>query len=506
MEIPRHKSLLLLVCILAAGMIMACDLGGLFGGGGTVPSVVIERPPSDVQVSLGDTVAVHATATDSTGVTRAELWVDDTMVATEMSPVAEGQPSFSVVLRWRPAVQGGYRVVVKAYNASGTVGESNPITVFVVEGGARPEGTPVGPQPTPSGPQPTQQLPEPTPSAAQESPQGPQPTPTGPPPATATPPPPPTNTPVPPAPTNTPPSGPCVPTTITTINVGGHPKGVAVYGQMVYVVLHDAPMVKVINANNNTVVDTLDTGVTSGQQGNGVVVHPVTGWVYVANKTDNSVSAIDPSGAASPIIVTTNGQPFGLAAAGQYVYVADFGADRLGRINVNTYAFQSLMSTFSEPCLLGALGQDVFVPTNGSGPIYRVPSTGSPIAIGQDKTGYFAVAANPTSNRVFVTDRDGGDVIKIDANANSVEGKVHMPQRPYGIAINPTKGRVYVIAAEANLLYVIKGPTLQIIGSVAVGGQGAVEGGQGIAVSGDRIYVSNYQDGTVTVLDDATCP
>jgi YVTN family beta-propeller protein len=245
--------------------------------------------------------------------------------------------------------------------------------------------------------------------------------------------------------------------------------------------------------------------VTGGQQGNGVVVHPSTGWVYVANKTDGSVSAIDPSGAASPVVVATGSLPFGLAAAGQYVYVANFGIDHVGRINVNTYAYQSLVDTFHEPCLLGALGQDVFVPTNGSGPIYRIGPSGSPIAIGQNKTGYFAAAGNPTSNRVFVTDRDGGDLIKIDANANSVEGKVHIPQRPYGVALNPSKGRVYVIAAEANLLYVVKGPALEIIGSVPVGGQGPVEGGQGIALWGDRIYVSNYQDGTVTVLNDA-CP
>jgi len=505
MEIRGRKSLLLFVWLLVAGMILACDLGGLFGGG-EVPSVVIERPPSDVQANLGDTVPVHATATDSTGVTRAELWVDDASLATEMSPVAQGQASFSVVFRWRPEVQGAHRIVVKAYNGSGNVGESSPITVFVVEGGAHPEPTPSGPEATPTGPQATQPGPEPTPSAAQQIPQGPQPTPSGPPPATSTPPPPPpTNTPLPP-PTNTPPSGPCL-TTVTTVNVGGHPKGVAVHGQMVYVALHNAPMVKVINANNNTVVDTLDTGVTGAQQGNGVVVHPGTGWVYVANKTDGSVSAIDPSGAASPVIVTTNAEPFGLAAAGQYVYVANFGADRVGRIDASTYTFQSLMSTFNEPCLLGTLGQDVFVPTNGAGPIYRIPPSGNPIAIGQNKTGYFAVAANPTSNRVFVTDRDGGDVIKIDANSNSVEGKVHIPNhRPYGIAVNPSKGRVYVIAAEANLLYVIDGPTLQIIGSVPVGGQGVAEGGQGIALWGDRIYVSNYQDGTVTVLDDAACP
>lgn len=500
MEIVGRKSLLLLALLLAAAGVIACDLSSLTGGTEAVPVVAIARPPDGTQVTLGDTVPVHATAIDSTGVTRAELWVNDAFVATEASPVAQGQPSFSAVLRWRPEVQGAHRIVVKAYNASGNVGESSPITVFVVEGGARPE-------PTPSGPQPTQQGPEPTPSAPQETPPGPQATQPGPPPATATPPPPPpTNTPLPPAPTNTPPSGPCLPTTVTTVNVGGHPKGVAVHGQMVYVAIHDAPMVKVINANNNTVVDSLDTGVPGTQQANGVVYHTGSGLVYVANKTDGTVSAIDPSGAASPVVVATGAQPFGLAAAGQYVYVADFGADHVGRINVNTYAYQSIIDTFHEPCLLGALGQDVFVPTNGAGPIYRIGPSGSPIAIGQNKSGYFAAAANPTSNRVFVTDRDGGDLIKIDANANSVEGKVHIPNhRPYGVAVNSSRGRVYVIAAEANLLYVVKGPTLEIIGSVPVGGQGPVEGGQGIALWGDRIYVSNYQDGTVTVLNDA-CP
>ena len=506
MEIRGPKSLLLFVWLLVAGMILACDLGGLFGGG-EAPSVVIERPPSDVQANLGDTVPVHATATDSTGVTRAELWVDDTLLATEMSPVAQGQASFSVVLRWRPEVQGAHRIVVKAYNASGNVGESSPITVFVVEGGAGPEPTPSGPEATPTGPQATQPGPEPTPSAPVQTPPGPQPTPSGSPAATSTPPPPPpTNTPLPPPPTNTPPSGPCLPTKITTVNVGGHPKGVAVYGHKVYVGIHDAPVVVVIDADNNSVLGTLDTGVPGAQQANGVVVHHGTGWVYVANKTDGSVSAIDPSGAASPVIVTTNAQPFGLAAAGEYVYVANFGADRVGRINASTYTFESLPDTYNKPALLGALGPDIFVPTNGAGPIYRVVAGGNRIAIGLNKTGYFAVAVNPTSNRVFVTDRDGGDVIKIDANSNSVEDTVHIPNhRPFGIAVNPSKGRVYVIAAEANLLYVIKGPTLQIIGSVPVGGQGVAEGGQGIAVWGDRIYVSNYQDGTVTVLDDAAC-
>jgi len=487
-----------LVLCLVFGMVVACDLGGL-SGAAEAPSVVIERPPGGAEVKLGETIPIAATATDSEGVTKLELWVDDALLATETSPVAQGQTPFSAILRWRAETRGTRRLVVKAYNAAGNVGESESVVLLVVDRGAPPEGTPAGPQPTEPGPQPASPEPQPTQP-------GPEPTQAGPSPATATLPPPPTQTSPPAAPTDTPPSGPCLPTSVATVNVGGHPKGIAVHGHRVYVGIHDAPLVVVLNADNNTKVGTLDTGVPGTQQANGVVYHTGSGLVYVANKTDGSVSVIDPSGAASPVIIPTNAQPFGLAAAGQYVYVGNFGANRVSRIDVTTNVGQSLTSTFNKPALLCALGSDVFVPTNGSGPIYRIPSAGSPIAVGANKSGYFAAAANTTSNRVFVTDRDAGDLIKINANTNSVEGSLHIPNRPYGVAVNSSKGRIYVLAAEADLLYVVDGPTFQIIDTVPVGGQGALEGGQGIALWGDRIYVSNFQDGTVTVLDDAACP
>jgi DNA-binding beta-propeller fold protein YncE len=429
-----------------------------------------------------------------------ELLVDGSVQATETSPVSQGQPSFSVVLKWQASMRGSYRLVVRAYNAGGGMGESEPISVVVVDRGPAPE-------PTPQGPQPTEPAAEASPSPPPPTPAAPEATPTAPPPPTATaPPPPPTSTPAPPPPTATTPSGPCLPSNVATVNVGPHPKGVTVHGQMVYVALHGAAAVKVINANNNTVVDTLDTGVPGAQQANGIVYHPDSGLLYVANKTDGSVSAIDPTGAASPIVIASNAEPFGLAVAGQYVYVANFGADRVSRINVSTHTTQNLTDTYHKPALLASLGDNVFVPTNGAGRVYRVPPAGPRIGIGDNKTGYFGVAVNPNSKRVFVTDRDGGDLIKIDGNTNSVEGKLHLPQRPYAVAVNASKGRVFVVAAEANLLYVIRGPTLEIIDSVAVGAQGAAEGGQGIALWGDRIYVSNFQGGTVTVLDDSACP
>ena len=92
------RALWLVILFVLAGMLLACDLGSFLGGGGDVPSVVIERPPSGVEVRLGEIIPINATATDSTGVTKLELWVDDALLATETSPVAEGQsPLLSLI-------------------------------------------------------------------------------------------------------------------------------------------------------------------------------------------------------------------------------------------------------------------------------------------------------------------------------------------------------------------------------------------------------------------------
>jgi len=491
--LSRGRIVALLLLVILSGTLLACDLGGLFGGA-AVPDVVIERPPNDIQVALGETVPIHATATDSTGVTRVELLVDGNVQATETSPVSEGQPSFSVVLRWQPSVRGSFRVVVKAYNTAGGVGESQPITVTVVEGAP-------GPEPTQPGPEPTEQAAEPTPSA-------PQPTETSPPPPTATvPAPPPTNTPAPPPPTATTPSGPCLPTKVTDVNVGGHPKGVAAQGHRVYVALHDAPLVAVIDADTNAQLPSINTHAGSGPKyGNGVVWHD--GRIYVANRDDDSVSSVSVSNPSNYKVIASaaGGQPFGITAAGQYVYVANFGNNTVGKIDTTTDTYVSSILNISEPTLLTSLGQDVFVPTNGAAKVVRLLSGGGRVEIGPAREGFFAAAVN-ANDRVFVTNRLFGDMTKINANTNSVQGPpAELPNKPYAIAINPPKNRVYVVAAEVDLLYVLDGASLEIVGSVPVGSQGAVEGGQGIAVLGNRIYVSNFQDETVTVLDDSACP
>jgi hypothetical protein len=108
---------------------------------------------------MGMTEAViRSTATDATGVTKIELWVDDALYTSEISPVAQGQSPFSVSQEWTPQALGAHRIVVKAYNASGNMQESATMTLIVVSEPPEPPPTQTPATPPPS---PTSTLPPP---------------------------------------------------------------------------------------------------------------------------------------------------------------------------------------------------------------------------------------------------------------------------------------------------------------------------------------------------------
>ncbi|GIV81785.1 MAG: hypothetical protein KatS3mg051_1139 [Anaerolineae bacterium] len=74
---------------------------------GELPTVVIQAPEDGAQVALNSDVLIYALASDSVGVTRVELLVDDAVVAAQASPALEtGETMFQVLLRWRPNTPG----------------------------------------------------------------------------------------------------------------------------------------------------------------------------------------------------------------------------------------------------------------------------------------------------------------------------------------------------------------------------------------------------------------
>lgn len=138
---------LVTAAIAACGQAVPSTAAG--GASGAAPAgVVIQSPPSNVQVGVGQALEIVTTAVAAGGVGWIELQVGGAVVSRAVAP--SPMPSFSAVHVWTPTATGSVAVSAMAYGADGTPGEPFGITVFVL-----PAGASIPPIPTYDGPRPT---------------------------------------------------------------------------------------------------------------------------------------------------------------------------------------------------------------------------------------------------------------------------------------------------------------------------------------------------------------
>ena len=92
----------LLLCILVFGCIV---LGSRFIKSyqkSASPLVYFHSPTTNSKLQAGELEIVHIVATDPEKISRVELWVNDTLIAKELSPVENGISPFPLVTDWTP--------------------------------------------------------------------------------------------------------------------------------------------------------------------------------------------------------------------------------------------------------------------------------------------------------------------------------------------------------------------------------------------------------------------
>ncbi|HTP45431.1 MAG TPA: choice-of-anchor Q domain-containing protein [Casimicrobiaceae bacterium] len=94
-----------------------------------------------------------------------------------------------------------------------------------------------------------------------------------------------------------------------------------------------------------------------------------------------------------------------------------------------------------------------------------------------------------------------GNLVVVDTAANEVDTTVAVGANPYAAVVNPGGTRVYVSNFNDNTVSVLDASTNGVIATVPVGA-----GPQGLAVnpSGTRVYVASFTAGTVSVIDGGT--
>ena len=141
------------------------------------PEIVVNQAPArNSQVKVNQSVLVQATASDPTGVTRMELWVNNRQVDEVVSQLAQNVPSMTAAFKWAAETPGTYLIEMRAYNQNGltstvTVTEltafcDQPTPTSVPTNTPTPTITPLPPPPT-STPEPTA---SPTPTSVPPTP------------------------------------------------------------------------------------------------------------------------------------------------------------------------------------------------------------------------------------------------------------------------------------------------------------------------------------------------
>ncbi|HXU83995.1 MAG TPA: hypothetical protein VN914_21520 [Polyangia bacterium] len=150
----------------------------------------------------------------------------------------------------------------------------------------------------------------------------------------------------------------------------------------------------------------------------------------------------------------------------------------------------------------GAGGQPMTPPPDGGAPAgaaRKVPTQGSAVAITADDR--YAVAANRTAGRVTVFRLDFGGTTPATKLADLDVGKT---SEPWAVVIGNDDDSAYVILRKDQQLVRIKNlREAPVIDSARVH-TGAEPTGLAISPTGATIYVANWAEGTVSVVDTAT--
>ncbi|MGQ9501264.1 MAG: Ig-like domain-containing protein [Anaerolineae bacterium] len=116
--------------LIVAGTLVACLPGRVAeqpAGGG--PSVVISSPRPGQVVQVNQPIQVSSTSTDPDGIQKVELWVDGALSRVDINP--DVNSPYIVAQTWQSDKVGSPVFVVKAFDARGNVGQSEPVVITV---------------------------------------------------------------------------------------------------------------------------------------------------------------------------------------------------------------------------------------------------------------------------------------------------------------------------------------------------------------------------------------
>lgn len=243
------------------------------------------------------------------------------------------------------------------------------------------------------------------------------------------------------------------------------------------------------------------TQVDIGDLPAGVAVGPDGRTLYVTDPDHGRVTVVDAPTRRITARFPVKGQPFGVAATDETIYLTDWTRGVLIRLDALTGAEAGETRLGRSPAgiVLDKAGARAFVAVREDNAVAIVDLKGAAeprsVPVGRAP---FALALSPDDARLYVANVQSGDLSVIDVASGEEVRRVPVGRMPYGVAATPDGGRVAVTLQHDGALAIVDTKSFEVTGRVKVGGYP-----EGVALTpdGKTAAVANWMDDTVSLVD-----
>lgn len=219
------------------------------------------------------------------------------------------------------------------------------------------------------------------------------------------------------------------------------------------------------------------------------------GSLWVANRTDGTVSRVDPETHVVRQTIPVGALPNEVTVTGDDVWVVNFGDGTVTRINAKTNMPVGRVVVGNQPVAIASGPTGVWVANRGDDTIQRIdPGTGradKAVEVGDSPSG---IAVDATA--VWVCSDTEGTVSELDPVTLQPGKSILVGGGPRGIAL--TRDDVWVASQLSQSVTRIHRTTGAAV-TIPVG-----DGPHSVQVAGDGVWVSNEYDGTITRIDPSS--